>query len=686
MRSIELRGASTKYVVAPTPCGSGVQAVCWGDAELPEPLPTVPARPEFDTPEDLYPHEFAVDGTRHVLESELRLHTVDGAQRGALVHLADLQVVREGRHVTARLAGGGVQVDLAWITSEAHDVVRRQTVVHNVSRAAIVLDRALTGAFNLALPDGAAVDLLAGSWCAEYTPLQAALPRGTFRLESRQGLNSHLVAPVVTVTDPRAPERGVWSVAVAWPGSFELNVHATSRAGWVRVSGGLLSEDPVVLEPGESLALPELQGLWAPNPNEAARRWHAFQRGELLRSSGDEQRPVTYNSWYATEFDVSVEQQLSLATVAAGLGCEAFVLDDGWFKGRTGDVAGLGDWSPDPQTFPDGLAPLIEQVHRLGMRFGLWIEPEGVNPDSDLFRAHPDWIHRSASREPVLIRNQYVLNLGLPEVEEWVRATLRRVLTGTGVDHLKWDMNRAITDGGQPLDPRAGEWSLRHSEAYLRILGWLRAEFPAVTLETCAGGGARVSNAVLPLTDVVWPSDETGSRDRLEIQHGFLSVFPAAVMSSWVTHLDGTRDSRRASLIHRFLVAMCGVLSVGADLHSWSSADLELARRLIAVYKEIREIVFEGRVGRHGLPREHGYAVEFELAGRSVILVFGEPGSGAAVALSPSFSAASEPLEALFGCARWDGAALAVELDPEVGACLISIDAQPGGLARLLSD
>lgn len=293
----------------------------------------------------------------------------------------------------------------------------------------------------------------------------------------------------------------------------------------------------------------------------------------------------------------------------------------------------------------------------------MWVEPEGVNPDSDLYRAHPEWIHRSPGREPVTIRNQYVLDLGRPEVEAWALRTLRR-LVGLGVDHLKWDMNRAITDGVRAGDSHGREAVLQHTRAYLRILDALRREFPALTVEACAGGGARIAAPVLARSDVVWPSDETGPRDRLVIQHGFLSVYPAAAMSSWVTDAVGHRYPKPASLVFRFCVAMSGVLGVGADLRGWSPTDDDTARAMIALYREVRGVVLGGEVHRHGDPAEHGYAVEYDGApghDRAVVFVFGRPGRGEPVALRlRGADPSTHPRVAATGCsAGWadEGAA-----------------------------
>ena len=290
--------------------------------------------------------------------------------------------------------------------------------------------------------------------------------------------------------------------------------------------------------------------MYAPDGhNGVRRRWHDYQRNWLARDLDVTRRPIVYNSWYATRFDVQPDQQLALADRAAELGAEVFVVDDGWFAGRTSDRSGLGNWWPDPVKFPDGLDPLISGVLARGLRFGIWVEPEAVSPDADILAEHPDWIYRAGDRPLVTVRNQYVLDFGRRAVLEWTEDWLRRLLNDRRITYLKWDMNRPITDGGRPGDRQSRQWAVQHTQGYYRVTRMLRTDFPDVTIEACSGGGGRIDSAVLGLSDVVWPSDETGPRDRLAIQHGFLSVYGPHVMSSWVTD-DRTPETRSRSLLN----------------------------------------------------------------------------------------------------------------------------------------
>lgn len=617
-----LRTARSVYVVGSSEYGPVLEH--WGDpSRATRPAPA--KRASFETAADVAPLEFAAAGTRHTQTSEL---LVQGPVDGARLELCSLD--GDDRALRAELVDeqAGIEVTLHWRTSPVHDVVERWAVIRS-TRHEVALTRAFGAGWNVPVGPGARVSALVGTWSREFTPVEVDLPAGQLRLGSRQGITSHEYAPVVALRS-RNGVTEAFGIALAWSGSWRLQADAVPFRGVVRVSAGVDDETAVItLGTGEEFETPHLLGVWSPDgPAGLARAWHTYQRSQLARPAGPP--PVVYNSWYATEFDVRVEHQLALADVAADLGAEVFVVDDGWFVGRTSDKAGLGDWYVDPDKFPDGLEPLVKGVLERGMRFGLWIEPEAVNPDSDLYREHPDWVYRAGDRPLLTMRNQYVLDLGRPEVEAWAAATLRRLLTEHPITYLKWDMNRAVTDGGRPGDPHGRGWSIAHARAYYRLMELLRAEFPQVTVEACAGGGGRIDNAVLACSDVVWPSDETGPRDRLAIQHGFLSAYPPSVMSSWVTDEPDRLDTASTSLEFRFVVAMAGVLGIGADLLAWAAPVRARAQTLVARYKDLRPVILGGEVTRHGVPGDPWYAVQYTLEERTVVLVWARPGVGTA--------------------------------------------------------
>jgi alpha-galactosidase len=275
-----------------------------------------------------------------------------------------------------------------------------------------------------------------------------------------------------------------------------------------------------------------------------------------------------------------------------------FVVDDGWFGGRTSDRAGLGDWVPNPARFPDGLRPLSAEVHRLGMRFGLWVEPEMVNPDSDLYRAHPDWVLQMANRDRTQMRHQLVLNLARPDTAAWTHAWLDALVSENDVDFLKWDANRPFTEAGWPGQADPDRVWIEHTRSVYRIIDRLRADHPGLRIEACAGGGGRADLGILARTDQVWTSDNTDAVDRIGIQHGFAQLFPAQVMGAWATDSPNVTTARVTPLRFRFHVAMAGALGVGGDLSTWADDELKEAAEMIATYKRIREVVQYGTAYR----------------------------------------------------------------------------------------
>ena len=311
-------------------------------------------------------------------------------------------------------------------------------------------------------------------------------------------------------------------------------------------------------------------------------------------------RPVLYNSWEATGFDVNEADQEALAEKAASIGVERFVMDDGWFGQRKDDHAGLGDWYVNPQKFPHGLKPLIDKVHSLGMDFGLWVEPEMVNPDSDLYRKHPDWVLNFPGRPRTEGRHQLVLNLARPDVRAYVYGFLDKLLSENDIAFLKWDYNRNWSEPGWPAAPLAEqkEVYVKYVENLYSILAELREKHPHVEIESCSGGGARVDLGILRYTDEVWPSDNTDPFDRLSIQDGFTYAYSPGLMMAWVTDSPNWMNNRSTSLEYRFLSSMQGSLGIGANLNKWTPEDFATAKKLVAEYKAVRATVQDGALYR----------------------------------------------------------------------------------------
>jgi alpha-galactosidase len=297
--------------------------------------------------------------------------------------------------------------------------------------------------------------------------------------------------------------------------------------------------------------------------------------------------------------------QMALAEKAARIGVERFVMDDGWFGERNTSRAGLGDWTPNPKKFPNGLKALIAHVNKLGMDFGLWVEPEMVNPDSNLYRAHPDWVINFPGRPRTEARTQLVLNMARNDVKEYIFSALDKLVTENDIRFLKWDLNRHFTEPGWPEVPAAEQrkiWVQNTSNVY-GIIDRLRAKHPGLEIESCASGSGRIDLGILTRTEQVWTSDNTEAFDRLRIQEGFSHAYTPKVMMAWITDVPNL-NGRTTPLQFRALVAMMGSLGIGSNLNKWSEADVNQVTKLIAWYKDIRPTVQTGDLYRLFSPRK----------------------------------------------------------------------------------
>ncbi|WP_371404291.1 alpha-galactosidase [Kribbella sp. NBC_00662] len=606
MRTWTLRGTTTSYVVGVPDHGQWAQLVAWG----PHPVEILGTE-HFVPRADVEPLEYAVRGVRYTAPVDLVVSGPDGSDE--LRPVFDEAATGEPRDVfpgtelqlVFRDGGRGVRVELHYLV--VGDVVERWVSVGNDGVDELTLHRHDSAGF--VVPAGNTVKYLWGEWNSEFQQASVTLPRGRFTIGSAQGITGHSYSPFLATDGPVA-----YGVQLAWSGSWEMSADVDTT-GLLRIQAGRSSSSlGLRLGPGETWTSPKAVGACsAEGADGLARVFHEYERAASRRRTAQ----VLYNSWFATEFDIRAEHQLELARRAAGIGVETFVVDDGWFVGRSDDAGGLGDWEVDPAKFPDGLDGFISQLRDLGLDFGLWIEPESVSPSSRLASEHPEWILRTAGREPVLIRNQLLLDLSRDDVREFIRGTLDRLLATYDIKYLKWDANRPRLDSG---DQRRDVDGLVVSNLYT-ILDRLRAEHPEVYVEGCAGGGARVDLGMASRVETLWPSDNTAPLDRLRIQQGFRTGFAPHLMSSWVTDAVGTHDGRERSFDFRFHVAMAGVLGIGADLSRWTDKQLKTATRHIEQYKGFRELIADSKV--YGLAA----GVQYVGAARSVVFLW-ETGDG----------------------------------------------------------
>ncbi|MEU6305943.1 alpha-galactosidase [Streptomyces chartreusis] len=612
-----LRTENTGYTVRLSPDGPWAELDAWG----PHGVESGPSaldwshRTHFITPADAAPAEYLPHGLRPFNGADLVVECADG-ERGVWWDFEGAEET-EGK---LRLAFAdetlGLCTVLCYETVPGTDVILRWTE-HTASRE-LRLERLDSAAVNVPVTTGARLTYLTGQWSQEFQLTRLDLTRGTFTMGSTQGVPGHAYAPWLAVQDLAFADSPAYGVALEWPGNWHITAEA-EPGGAVRVRAGRVPhEGAVLLAPGTTLTTPRLACAFSPDGLDGLSRvWHRYDRhlsGDRLHRT----RKVLYNSWEATGFDVDAAGQLELAKTAADIGAELFVVDDGWFTGRRDDTGGLGDWFPDPAAFPQGFDRFVEEVRGLGLDFGLWVEPESVSPGSRLHAEHPDWIYRVDGRPARLVRNQLLLDLGRTDVQDFVIGTLDRLLGSYAIGYLKWDMNRPPTERGRP---GAGHVDLdaEHVAGYLRVLDHLRTAHPDVTVEGCAGGGARIDHMTLARTDVVWPSDNTAPLDRLSVQHGFLHAHAPHVMSSWVTDAPGVFDPRPRSLAFRFVNAMCGVLGIGADLRTWTPDQRAEATRWIARYKEVRDVLHHGEARLIGSPADATCGVQYDAGERTVV-------------------------------------------------------------------
>jgi len=630
-RTWVLSGPTSSYALHLTERGELLHlhwgpAIALADAEALAAVPLPPGS-SFESALDGR-EEYPVEGGPRFTRPALSVRTP--ARRGT--EWAFEAYEAEGGELRLTFRDGGLTVTLHY--RMRGDVVERWAVLGNDGDEPLELLRADSATWTLPHRENWRLSQLHGRWAAESRLTQTHLTYGEKIIGSRRGHTGHPHLPWVALDTDATEERGeVYTAALGWSGSWRIAVAQLPDAR-VQITGGAGHDDSglLLLGDGDSFTTPVFAALWTDGGfGGASRTWHAYQREHVIPDA-DQDRPVLFNSWEATNFDISEEQQLVLARRAADIGVELFVVDDGWFGARTSDRAGLGDWTPNPDRFPDGLKPLADQVHGLGMQFGIWVEPEMVNPDSDLYRAHPDWVQFQEGRRRTEFRNQLMLNLAREDVQEYLWERLDTLLSSAPIDYVKWDFNRCFTDAGWPGDPYPQRLWVDHVRALYGLLDRLRAAHPGVAFESCSGGGGRIDLGILSRTDQVWTSDNTDPLDRLAIQHGFSQVHPARVMAAWVTDSPNIQLNHRvSSLKFRFVSSFAGVLGVGGDLSEWTEAELAEAREWVDLYKKIRPVVQHGDLYRLRAPQGGLSAVQYVRGDDTVVLAwlqaqhYGEP-------------------------------------------------------------
>lgn len=509
------------------------------------------------------------------------------------IHRATGAITIESRDDTC-----GVALTHRLALDPAGDVLVASTELRNTGDG--VIDLAALAAPVVPLP-GFVTRLIGfeGRWAGEFQRHEMARPPGQWLRENRRGRTSHDSFPAIVATEPGTTERHgrAYGFHLGWSGNHRIGVETLADARAQVAMEALLFPGEIRLAPGETYRTPALFASVADHGLTALSR--AFH--DHLRARPDharlraKPRPVHYNSWEAIYFDHDPATLMALADRAAAVGAERFVLDDGWFLGRRDDRAGLGDWRVDPAIYPDGLDPLIAHVTGLGMEFGLWVEPEMVNPDSDLYRAHPDWALATPPAPVMAFRNQLVLDFGRAEVRDHLFDAVDALLRAHAIAYVKWDMNRDLSQPGG-ADGRAAADA--HVRGLYAVLDRLRAAHPAVEIESCASGGGRADYGVLARTDRVWTSDSNDALDRLAIQRGASHFLAPELLGAHVGPANCHITGRRLSMALRVQTAMFGHMGMELDLRTLDAAETRELAAGIALHKAHRGLIHAGDMVR----------------------------------------------------------------------------------------
>ena len=507
--------------------------------------------------------------------------------------------------VTLRDPALDLEVELLYGVYESRDLITRAARITNTGAGTLRLRKAASACLDLPFGDWDLIHFH-GRHAMERQPERVPVLHGVQSIGSQRVESSHQHNPFVILCDRHATQDSgdCYGLMLVYSGSHLTQIERDQMDA-VRVVTGIRDEDFTwTLGPGERFDTPQaLLCFRHDGLNALSQHYHRFLREALCRSRFSRApRPVLLNNWEATYFNFDREKILAIAKEAKELGAELFVLDDGWFGKRNDDRSSLGDWFVNEQKLAGGLEPLIRGVKDLGLQFGLWVEPEMVSEDSELYRAHPDWALTVPGRLPSLGRSQLALDLSRPEVSEWIYQTVAGLLRRYEIDYIKWDINRSLTDLYSPALPagQQGELAHRCTLGIYRVLERLTAEFPQVLFEGCAGGGGRFDAGMLAYFPQIWCSDDTDPIERLTIQRGSSYGYPLSAMGAHVSASPNHQTGRRTPLDTRAVVAMAGGFGYELDPGKLSEEEKERIRAQIARFRRYADLLREGDYYRIG--------------------------------------------------------------------------------------
>ncbi len=565
---------------------------------------------------DTFPMEYTGNGLGDYREGTLEVRTADGHTGVALSYVSHR--IYDGKEELEGLPATfgqdtecrtlelvcedkilKLQVILSYSIFADSDAIARSVKIVNHADEAICLTKVLSACIDMDNDDYEMITLH-GSWARERAIQTRPVMRGKQSVSSIRGESSHQEHPFMAWKKRTTTEEtgDIYAMNFVYSGNFLAQIEG-DQFGSMRATMGI---NPYgfcwKLEPEASFQAPEVICVYsADGIGGMTRCFHDLYRNHLIRGEyKNKKRPILINNWEATYFDFNTEKLLSIAKQASELGIEMLVMDDGWFGHRNDDNSSLGDWQVNESKLNGGLKYLVDEVNKLGMKFGIWFEPEMISPDSDLYRAHPDWAIAIPGRTGSLARNQYVLDLTRKEVRDYVYEMVATVLRNANIEYVKWDMNRQLSDLGSyglPAD-RQGELYHRQVLAVYELQDRMTKEFPHLLLENCSGGGARFDAGMLYYSPQIWCSDDADAVERLSIQAGTAMIYPLSTMGAHVSDCPNHTVGRITPFETRGYVALAGTFGYELDVTKIPEADRNMIPQQVAMYHKYNDLVREG--------------------------------------------------------------------------------------------
>ncbi|MDO5125623.1 MAG: alpha-galactosidase [Ruminococcus sp.] len=495
----------------------------------------------------------------------------------------------------------GLEATLIYTAFDTLDVITRSVLVKNIGTKPCTITRVLSACVEF---DSDKLDMITlnGSWARERHVERCRLHMGKQMIDSSRGESSHQNNPFTALCEHNADEDNgeVFGFNFVYSGNFLSLAEVTQHKKTRYVMGINPLDFGWVLEPDEVFTAPEVVMVHSDSGlGKMSRTFHDLYRNNLIRGEyKDKRRPILINNWEATYFDFDTEKLISIAKEASKLGIEMLVMDDGWFGHRDSDNSSLGDWFVYEKKLNGGLKYLVDEVNKLGMKFGIWFEPEMISPDSELFSKHPDWAIQVKGRELTLCREQYVLDYSRKDVRDYVFGMMEKILDCANIEYIKWDMNRQLTEVGSdtlPADRQRELWH-RYVLGVYELMDRLTTKYPHILLENCSGGGARFDAGMLYYSPQIWCSDDTDAIERLKIQHGTSMCYPCSAMGAHVSDCPNHSVGRNTPFTTRGHVAMVGTFGYELDVTKISQQDRDMIPLQIAEFNKYNPLI---RTGDH---------------------------------------------------------------------------------------